>query len=461
MRSVESSVPISRRTLVGSPFVVAIEDHPATGRAALTLTSADEGAWPPLLQNVRAMLRWAYRAVRRTVRLGVGLAGAALLVLVFLRWVVIPTGWPTTGEAWLQAPVVAVRTDADGEVELTCREGDVVEPDSPLAAVVNANVDPGRVAHLRSALAGLEAEGAKVGKDLEAARAFDRLSGRELDAYRRTLVAGLKLALLEADAQVVECGVAFEQAKRAEDLQRRAAVAGAASDDERMRAVENEKTAKARLDRAKAARDRVALEIEAAEKNVFVQRESPIYLAWHVQGRLGIPQIEANLAHVHDRRDALRVELDRIEEHAKRQAGGVIRAPVGGVVWRRSPTRGTVSKGESLVEIAETRLMFVDAVFPEGHAPALAPGSRAVVVFRGLPPFEGRVQAVRHPSPTDQEGAYAIKLPRKMNQVKAVIAFEGARPDAALLGRQCTVMVPDPSTPGHDYAERLFIALRW
>ena len=194
---------------------------------------------------------------------------------------------------------------------------------------------------------------------------------------------------------------------------------------------------------------------------MFVQRDSPIYLTWHMQGRLGIPQIEASVAHVKDRRAAIQAELVQIEAHAKRQAGCVVRTPVGGVVWRRTPARGSVSKGESLVEVAETRRMFIEAVFPEGHAQSLTPGARAVVVFRGLQPFEGRVEAVRQPSPTDQDAAYAIRLPRRLNQLKAVIVFEGARPDTALLGRPCSVMIPDPTTCGHDVAERIFIALRW
>jgi multidrug resistance efflux pump len=446
---------------VSSQLAAVIEDVPVMRRVASAPDPGEEVERTAILARVKAGVRRAGRALRRAVRLGVGLTGLALLVLVFLRWVVIPTAWPTTAEAWLQAPLVVVRADADGDLDLRCQDGDLVEPDAAVAAITNGNVDPARVAHLRSSLATVEADFAKHEKDLEAARAFNRLSGRELDAYRRALVAGLKLSLAEADAQVAECVIAHDQARRVADLHRRAGSAGAASDDERLRAVEGEQIARTRLDRAKAARDRLTVELEAVEKDVYVQRESPVYLAVHLQGRLGIPQIEANLGHAKDRRAAVRAELDQIEAYAKRQGGGVVRTPVGGVVWRRTPSRGTVAKGESLVEVAETRLAFVEAVFPEGHAPSLSPGSRAVVVFRGLPPFEGHVQTVRQPSPTDQDAAYAIQHPRRLNQLKAVIAFEGARPDAALLGRPCTVMIPDPTTPAHAWAERLFVALRW
>jgi len=446
---------------VSSQLAAAIGEFPTAKRSVLADPIAEDADRIEILAPLKAGVRFVYRLIRRTLRLTVGLAGVALLLLVFLRWVVIPTGWPTTSEAWLQAPLVVVRADADGNVELGCQDGDLVEPGAHVATIANANVDPARVSHLKSALASVDAEHAKFCKDLESAQSFDRLSSCELAAYRRTLVAGLKLSLVEAESQIAECVVAHDQAKRVADLNRRAAATGAASEDERLRAIEAESIARTRLERARAVRDRFQVEIEAAEKNVFVQRESPIYLSFQMQGRLSIPQIEANVAHVKERRAAIQAELGQIEEYAKRQAGSIVRTPVGGVVWRRTPGRGSVSKGESLVEVAETRRMFIEAVFPEGHSQSLTPGVRAVVVFRGLPPFEGRVQAVRQPSPTDQDTAYAIQHPRRLNQLKAVITFEGARPDATLLGRQCSVMIPDSTTYGHDWAERLFIALRW
>ena len=202
-----------------------------------------------ILAPLRTGVRFAYQLVRRTLRITVGLAGVALLLLVFLRWVVIPAGWPTTSEAWLQAPLVVVRADADGDVELGCQDGDLVEPGARVATIANGNVDPARVAHLKSALATVDAEQAKFGKDLESALSFDRLSSGELAAYRQTLVAGLKLSLLEAEAQVAECVVAHDQARRLVDLTRRTAATGATSEDERERAVEAESIARPRRPR--------------------------------------------------------------------------------------------------------------------------------------------------------------------------------------------------------------------
>jgi multidrug resistance efflux pump len=174
-----------------------------------------------------------------------------------------------------------------------------------------------------------------------------------------------------------------------------------------------------------------------------------------------IPQLEAQLREAEERLAATEAELEQIEGHANRLAGSTVRSPYSGVVWRRNASWGPVAKGEPLFEIAQTERQFVEALFPESHARSLYPGARAVIVFSGLPPFEGTVRAVRQPSPTDHDFACAIRLPRRLNQLTVLIDFESPPSDASLLGRQCQVLAVGPSNPAHAWAAKLFCFLRW
>ena len=85
----------------------------------------------------------------------------------------------------------------------------------------------------------------------------------------------------------------------------------------------------------------------------------------------------------------------------------------------------------NLLEIAHTKGQFIEALFSESHARSLHPGARAVILFSGLPPFEGTVRAVRRPSPTDHDWTYAIRLPRRLNQLEVFIDLDRPPADAS------------------------------
>jgi multidrug resistance efflux pump len=384
-----------------------------------------------------------------------------ILLLVFVRWVLIPIVVPMTNDAWPNAPLTVIRADNEGNAQLLPAIGQAVEQGTIVAVLSNGGMDPSRVAGLRCEMAKSKAEQTKRRRDLQIAKNLEQLANRELEQYRKMLLASLRASLQESDARIHELTVAHQQSKRVLDMSRRLGGTGAISRDERDRAEESQARAKNCLEQAEASRKRIAMEIEAAEQNVFVQRDTPIYLQWSLQMQQSIPQLEAQLAETEDQLAATDTELKLVEEHADRLAGSTICSPVSGVVWRRNASWGPVAKGESLLEIAQTQSQFIEALFSESHARSLYPGARAVIVFSGLPPFEGTVRAVRQPSPTDHDWACAIRLPRRLNQLTVVIDFENPLTDASLLGRQCQVLAADPSNPAHAWAAKLFCFLRW
>jgi hypothetical protein len=397
--------------------------------------------------------------LRRLFRAAAGMLGMLILLLVFARWVVIPIVLPVANDAWPNANLTVIRAENEGHAQVRPDVGEAIAQGETVAVLSNSGVDPSRLARLRGDIARSKAEQTKLRSDLQIAKDREQLANRELEKYRRTLIAGLQASLLETDARIKELRVKHQQSRRVQAMYQRSAAAS--SRDECDRTVEAEAIARNCLEQAEASRQRIAIEMEAAEQNTFVQRDSPIYLQWTLQVKQSIPQLEAQLAEAEAQLAATEGELKQIEQHADRLAGSTICSPVAGVVWRRNTSWGPVSKGESLLEIAQTRGQFIEALFPESHARSLYAGARTVIVFSGLPAVEGTVRAVRQPSPSDHEWAYAIRLPRRLNQLEVLIDFDRPPSDASLLGRPCQVLAANSSNPVHALAAKLFCLLRW
>jgi hypothetical protein len=384
-----------------------------------------------------------------------------ILLLVFAKWVLIPLVLPMTKDAWPNAPLVVVRAENEGNAQIRPAVGQAVERGETVAILSNRGLDPSRQARLKAELAITKAEQSKRQSELQVAKDLEQLANGELEKYRQALLACLRASLQQTAARIEELTIAHQQSRRVLEMSRRLGKGDAISRDERDRAIEAEAMARDRLHQAEASRDCLLSEQEAAERNVFVQRETPIYLMYHLQLRQSIPKLQAELAETEKRLAATQAELRQIEEHANRLAGSTLCSPVSGVVWRRNTSWGPVAKGEPLVEIAQTRGQFVEALFPERYARSLFSGARVVIVFSGLRPFEGTVRAVRQPSPTDHDMASAIRLPRRLNQLEVLIDFDNPPADASLLGRQCQVLAADPSNVAHAWAAKLFCLLRW
>jgi len=398
-------------------------------------------------------------SLRRIFRAGAGVLGMLILLLVFTKWVLLPIVLPMTNDAWTNAPLRVVRAPNVGNAQVRLDIGQAVEEGDTFAVLSNSDVDPSLGAKLRADIAMAKAEQTKHRSDLEAAKDHEQRANRGLEQYRRTRIDGLRASLQEAEAKIKERWDAHEQSKKKLDRIKRLGSSG--SREELDKAIETEKTARDCLEQAQASRDRISIELQGAKENVFPQGDTPPYLTLLLEMRLRIPQLQAQLAETEGRLAAMEEERKELEEHANRLASSTVCSPVSGVVRSRNMSCGPVAKGESLLEIAETKRQYVEALFPDRHARSLYPGARVVIVFSGLAPFEGTVRAVRQPSPTDHDWASAIRLPRRLNQLTVLIDFESPPPDASLLGRPCQVLAADPSNPAHAWAAKLFCFLRW
>jgi multidrug resistance efflux pump len=399
------------------------------------------------------------KTILRLCRAAAGMLGMLILLLVFARWVVIPIAFPVTNDAWPNANLTVITAPNEGNAQFRADVGQTIAQGDTVAVLSNSGVDPGRLARLKAEIAKAQAERTKHGCDLQTARELEQLAKQRLDEYRQMLIAELTASLDEADAKIKELTCKYQASRRVLDMYQRSGTA--ASRDERDRAAEAAAMARNSLEQAEASRKRLAIRKKAAEDNLFLERDAPLYLEQYLRVRQSIPQLETQLAQTDADLAAMAKELEAVEKHADQLAGGTISSPVSGVVVRRNTSWGPVAKGASLLEIAHTEGQFIEALFPVSHARSLYPGARAVIVFSGLPPFTGTVRAVRQPSPTDHEYTYAIRQTRRMNQLEVFIDFDQRPSDASLLGRQCQVLAADPSNPMHALASKLFCLLRW
>lgn len=396
---------------------------------------------------------------RRIFRWFVGLIGAAVLALLVMNWVVTPLVLPKTSDAWMNAPLTTIRAESEGDIHIAREVGDVVAIGSLLANTVNAYLNPASVWQLKTEQANLEAELTRATRESELANNLKATSSLELDKYRRALTADLVLALRQADAKIAELTVLLNQSERIVKMTEPLSRIGAVTADDSSRALENETIAQHRLDQGSAEKDSIANQLEAIKTNVYIQRDSPIYLLWYLETQQSVPVAQAKVEETKRRLASVQLELAQADAYVRRLAGGAILSPVAGLVWRRNASSGPVAKGESILEIAEAPAReFIEAQFQESRSTSLYPGARAIVQFSGLQPLAGEVRAVRQPSPTDLDNAYAIRLPRRINQLKVYIHVLGPPQGVALVGRQCKVLIADPAA--HPLAGFAWVAVR-
>jgi multidrug resistance efflux pump len=409
--------------------------------------------------------------IRKYARAVAGVMGAAVLMALLVNWVATPAFFPKTSDAWMNAPIAVVRAEVEGAARVERNLGEAVKKGDALAHMANDNRNEAAVWRLRTERSNLQAELARGMADINLAEDLRKLSTAELEKYAGRLIADLTLSLEAAEAKIAGDTTAFSQAARVADLTRVLAREAIASRDARDTAVEEADIAQRKLEQSRAERSAIANQLAAARERVFMQRDSPIYLTWALQVQQSLPAIRAKVLETSARLAAAERELGLLESYTRRVNSGAVLSPADGVIWRVNASSGVVGKGEPLFEIAETRRQFVEAHFQESLAKSIYPGARAVIQFSGLPTMTGIVRAFRQSSPTDLDGAYAMKLARRLNQINVYIDLDQSIANDALLGRQCRVLLTAPGgarsqqglgkATAESLAELLFRALGW
>lgn len=388
---------------------------------------------------------WHSLTPRRVLRMLLGSAGAVVILLLIFNWLVVPAVWPKTSEAVVNAPITSQRVDSEGSIHIAHQVGDSVQSGEILASSANSYLNKGSVLRLKTDKANTEAELTRVTADLKTVKRLRDKARLELDKYRSSLATELTISLQQADAKIAELTAVRDEAARMAESNRALYVSGVIPHDDYYRAVEDRTVAQTRLDQSRAEKRGIDNQLESAKRDVFIQRDSPIHLTLYMQFQQDVAATEAKVTETKGRLLSVTRELAQAESFENRLAGGEVVSPIAGVIWRVNTSSGPLAKGESLFEIADTQRAFVEAQFQESFSSSLYPGARVVISASGSPSISGKVRALRQTSPTEMDNAYAIRLPRRLNQVKVYIDVDQPALIASMVGRQCRVLVVDPN----------------
>jgi multidrug efflux pump subunit AcrA (membrane-fusion protein) len=388
-------------------------------------------------------LRRLLNAFARVLRISASVAGAVLVCFLLVNWLAVPAFVPKTSEAVVNAPITSQRAESEGAIRIAHQVGDTVKKGDILASSANTYLNEAPVWRLKTAKANLEAELARVLADLDIVKRLRDTSRQELDKYRASLMQELTISQKQTEAKIAELTAVRDQSMRLAELNRTLSQDGAGARDTYYRAAEDVAIAERRLEQGRAEKEGIANQLAATARDVFIQRDSPIYLTLYMQFQQSVSATEAKVAETKSRLEAAICELDQADSFERRLAGGAVISPVAGVIWRVNASSGPLAKGEPLFEIAEAQHAFIEAQFQESFSASLYPGAKAIINVSGLPPLTGTVRAFRQTSPTDLDNAYAMRLPRRLNQLKVYIDIDRSMLIAPLVGRQCRVLVAD------------------
>ncbi|WP_168218762.1 HlyD family secretion protein [Limnoglobus roseus] len=373
---------------------------------------------------------------RRTV-------AVALLLLAVWFWA-LPFFFPVSSRAVVNAQVVQIRAPINGEVAaLAVGVGDRIALGDQVLRVAGRDVDGGPLAVARARHSDLVARHGRLASELETTVTAHAVCEADLGRYKNALVEILGQTCREGRVKVemaeLEHQVAERRAGRMSSLASNQAVGVFEHDDTRDAA----KVSKSRIEQEKVLLERVEKELHAVQKGVFVNRETPFYQVQEHELSAKITRIKGDLAETTELIAAAERGIRTEEDRMNRLASTAVPAPVSGVVWKRPGTlHQVVERNETVLNVADEKTVFVEALLHQRHLSSVGPGCRATICLTGGETLTGRVHAVRTPDPTEAERAYAVALTDgDVRQVKVIIELEGASPDVALVGRHARVLI--------------------
>jgi multidrug resistance efflux pump len=408
-------------------------------RVAPALTAPGQEKPPSTAAKQSASGTRVWRLARRAL---------VLSILVLLGWwVVVPFVFPLTSQAVVNARTVQVRAPIDGlSVDLTRDVGDEVAAGQPLLQVTNGRVDTSHLAEVKRRLSNLEAEAARLRRELKAGNSSKPILCATAQRYRKAVLASLKIQVAEAEARCkgaqVECDASEKRRQRLRKLTRERVSASVEMDDVQ----DAWSRARKILEKEQASLARLQAEWESAKSGLFLQNEASYSQRRVDELEQRLAGLAASLAENADKLAAARVQLREERERIERLTRVGVTSPVHGVVWRRPGNLGQVVKKDEVVyEIADRNSLFVEALLHQRYlASSVTPGARATINLTCGKVLTGRVRAVRTLGETNAEQTWAINLSsRDMKRVRVLIALDTGDGDSSLIGRHGRVLITD------------------
>ncbi|MGA2077717.1 MAG: hypothetical protein ABSH52_29870 [Terriglobia bacterium] len=188
-----------------------------------------------------------FRLLRKGARIISGIAGAALVTLLIVNWELVPIFCPKTGEAWMNAPITAVRAPSEGDLRSGRQLGEAVEKGGILATRGNTYLDRTPEWRLETDLENLHAELQRETEEVALLKRLGDTYQQEIEKYRSALMQELSISYHQLDGKVEELTTASQQSNRLVSLYRTLFENEAVSKDTYLQAVETAEMVRSRL----------------------------------------------------------------------------------------------------------------------------------------------------------------------------------------------------------------------
>ena len=403
--------------------------------------SLDSKSVPSKSTIAQPSVPFAWRKHVRWWRVLSALVGAALILWVTVRYVIIPI-WLPNGVGVTNMRSTLVRSPLDGTVKLAPIElGTVVQAGDLIATLTNDLVDESTAQRLTTRREELKSHLVRLADERIRVEATRAAAQRSLKSHQAALVKTQEKVSLELHENIEMAKVNQSSSVRTLELERRLFKDHATTLDQLWSAFEATKIAALTIDQRKASLERAEAELAASRSGVILNM-SPFHLQLEEQMSIRLSGIDIEIAENSRLLSAVEVELAAATNRVRQLAHAEVRSPFKGIIIRRMVLGGTIPRHEPLFEIAEPKV-FVEAVIYQGCLNRLATNCLAIINVTGGRTLEGRVRGIRLSGTGDVEPSNVSRIPRRPDQVSVLIDLDEFEATPELASRHCEVLILD------------------
>ncbi len=378
----------------------------------------------------------------------------AVALLVLALWsVVLPSVFPISSQAVVNARIATVRAPIEGYLTPFAHDlGEAVHADEVLSVVRNEHADASRLESMRAGRQALQVRTDALASEIATREREAEDYRGQLENYRNRLLADQR-------------ALRIETASRLDSL--RAAAATRARDVGRIESLPPGTLAANLVDDARQEQLAAAKAVEAQEALLTRSDNQLAALAAGIYLGIDSPLEKVRLDAVTTRLADLRIQsaeaarnlaaddddLAVEEAHLAHRREAKVVAPAAGVVWKRSATVGQfVTTGADLYQIADRDTIVVEVWLHQRYLESVTVGDAALIYLVGdARQIRGTVTAVRISDNGAHDESYAYHLPsadQEQKSFKVVVAIDARDRQAALIGQRAKILLTEQN-PGY------------
>ncbi|MBA2479179.1 MAG: HlyD family efflux transporter periplasmic adaptor subunit, partial [Planctomycetes bacterium] len=389
-------------------------------------------------------LKEARRQARRRMRLALTIGAPACAVALGMWWVVLPSMFPTTGLAGVNAKFMSVKAPIEGKLSTITRAiGDSLGREEVLTVIRNDKVDRSTLQSFKRRLTDSTARKIGIDSDVESLRTQRKALESQL-LEQRTQLADYLVSRISEGARRLEAMDGDLAATRSVLNARSAAREPGSTlvDAAFTAAIEAEAIASKAIEVQRESLARLRTNLEALDAGVFADESIT-----RLQHR--IDSIETSLVATTATQSELTITIAKLADDAQAEERRVhaleeatISSPIDGrMIKRPAADDKWVKPNEELFAVAIPESIVVDAVVSRDQLQDIAVGDQVRIRLSGEHRVvDGKVRAVGEAY--DRSANYAYSFPQgTASSARVSIVLDRPIADAVIIGQSARVMV--------------------